>query len=133
MNIIQVPTYNAVINLGLQENNSTKIIEKAEVIQFIQSYQNKVLKKRNKLLSLKIYDTTIVCLGQVEPHIAIEFINYPKADLKPSDITSEAKRMTEELMIQFKQNRIVIVCTDQTIIIEQDNKLNPRIKEHKNE
>lgn len=53
MNIIQVPTYNAVINLGLQENYSNKTIEKAEVIQFIQSYQNKVLKERNKLLSLK--------------------------------------------------------------------------------
>lgn len=128
MNIIQVPTYNAVINLGLQENYSTKIIDKAEVIQFIQSYQNKVLKERNKLLSLKIYDTTIVCLGQVEPHLAIEFINYPKADVKPSEIKEEAKQLAAELMNEFNQNKIVMVCTDQTIVVEQNNNLDPRIK-----
>lgn len=128
MNIIQVPTYNAVINLGLQENYSTKIIDKAEVIQFIQSYQNKVLKERNKLLSLKIYETSIVCLGQVEPHLAIEFINYPKADVKPSEIKEEAKQLAAELMNEFNQNKIVMVCTDQTIVVEQNNNLDPRIK-----
>lgn len=41
--------------------------------------------------------------------------------------------MTEELMIQFKQNRIVIVYTDETILLEQHNELDPRIKKHKNE
>jgi hypothetical protein len=122
-----VNTYQASINLGLQRHYSDDLIPKEEVIQFIQDYQKSRLIKDKRLISVNIFKSSIVCIGQNEPHLVIQFIDYPKADLSHQDIKKEAVCLAKNLMHAYNQNRIVVVCTDETILLEKNDALDPRI------
>lgn len=122
-----VNTYQASINLGLQRHYSDDLIPKEEVIQFIQDYQKSRLIKDKRLMSVNIFKSSIVCIGQNEPHLVIQFIDYPKADLSHQDIKKEAVDLAKALMNEYNQNRIVIVCTNETILLEKSDVFDPRI------
>lgn len=122
-----VNTYQASINLGLQKHYSDELIPKQEIIQFIQDYQNSKLSSEKLLLSVNIFESNIVCIGQNEPHLIIQFINYPKADLNDQEIKQEAVDLAKFLMHKYHQNRIVVVCTDESILLEKSDLLDPKV------
>lgn len=122
-----VSTYQCSINLGLQKHYSDELIPKEDVIQYIQKFQKSRLASDNHLVSVNVFDSTIVCVGQKEPHLVIQFINYPKADLSHLEIKDEAVALAKALMKKFDQNRIVIICTDESILLEKSDSLDPRI------
>lgn len=122
-----VNTYQASINLGLQRHYSDDIIPEEEIIKFIQKYQKSRLAADQRLLSLNIFESALVCVGQNEPHLVIQFINYPKADLSHQEIKQEAVALAKALMNEYHQNRIVVVCTDESILLEKSDSLDPRI------
>lgn len=122
-----VNTYQASINLGLQRHYSDDLIPKEEVIQFIQDYQKFRLAADQRLLSLNIFESALVCVGQNEPHLVIQFIDYPKADLSHQDIKKEAVDLAKALMHAYQQNRVVVLCTDETILLEKSDALDPKI------
>jgi hypothetical protein len=122
-----VSTYQATINLGLKKFFSEELIPAAEVIAYIQHYQKKRGEDAERLISLNIQQTSIVCMDQNEPHLMIQFINYPKSDLNNHDIKAEAIHLAENLMREFNQHRSVIVCTDETVLLEENDKLDYRI------
>lgn len=123
-----VNTYQGSINLGLQRHYSDDLIPKEDVIQFIQDYQKSRLAIDKRLISVNIFESSIVCIGQNEPHLVIQLINYPKVDLSHQEIKQEAVDLAEALMNEYNQNRMVVVCTDETILMEKNDTLDPRIK-----
>ncbi|MFZ4102309.1 MAG: hypothetical protein ACOYKR_10155 [Sphingobacterium thalpophilum] len=65
--------------------------------------------------------------GQIEPHLKISFINYPKFELSPTVLKNEIEELSKQLMLTFKQNRVVIEYLDETIMLENSADIDPRI------
>lgn len=66
-----VNTYQASINIGLQRHYSNALIAKEDIIKFIQDYLKSKLAKHKRLTSINIFESTIVCIAQNEPHLVI--------------------------------------------------------------
>lgn len=66
--------------------------------------------------------------GQIEPHVTLSFINYPKFPLKVEILKKEIEELTKQLMNKFKQNRTIIEYLDETVMLEQREEIDPRIK-----
>ena len=120
--------FSAKVTLGLELGYTERLIEKTKIIQHIQKIQNDLIKSKNIFLSVSISDTNIVMGGQIEPHIILNFINYPKFPVKIEILKKEIEELTKQLMIEFKQNRTIIEYLDETLMLEQTEDIDPRIK-----
>ncbi len=127
MKTLNVKTFTANINLGLKKGYSEEKIPKNEVINFLQIYQNKLIEEENIYLSANVVESIIVLSGQIEPHLKIEFINYPRFIYKESLLKEKIIALAHLLMDKFEQNRIVIVFTDETFMIEKSDAIDPQI------
>jgi len=94
----------------------------------LQKHQNNRIKEAGVYLSAFVQKGDIVMSGQVEPHYKIEFINYPKFPLKESVFKDEITQLGKHLMSAFKQNRIVITFHDEIVMLEENQDIDPRIK-----
>lgn len=116
------------MTLGLEKGYTGNLIEKSLVIKFIQNYQDHLIKDKNIMLSVSLSVSTIILSGQEEPHLNLNFINYPKFPLEETVLKSEIENMTKSLMSEFKQNRVVIEYLDETVMLENSFETDPRIK-----
>ena len=48
------------------------------VTEYLQSYQDALIKEKNICLSVCVTECSIVFSGQNEPHLKFGFINYPR-------------------------------------------------------
>jgi hypothetical protein len=129
MNRISIKPFSAILTIGLERGYEKIIIEENDIINFIQNLQNKLIKEKQIYLSVSITNCKIVMSGQVEPHLKIGFINYPKFKLNPKDLKCEIEELAKQLMLNFKQNRVVIEYLDETIMFENDVHIDPRIQQ----
>lgn len=129
MNITKktLKAFSAKVTLGLEVGYSEKLIEKSKIIEHIQKVQNDLIHSKNIFLSVSISETNIVMGGQIEPHVTLSFINYPKFPLKVDVLKSEIESLTMELMKHFEQNRTIIEYLDETVMLEQREEIDPRI------
>ena len=127
MNIVSKPTYFASIAIGKQIGYSTKCYSKEKLVEVLQQFQKKQISERKVYLSACVSECEIVLSGQVEPHIKLEFINYPKFPLTKKQFKDEVELLAEYLMKELSQNRIVIVFHDETKMLELDENIDPRI------
>ncbi|MEO9952200.1 MULTISPECIES: hypothetical protein [Nonlabens] len=128
MNRISTKYFSAVINIGLEYGYEQKPIQENEIISFIQKYQDNLILNRNIHLSCSISKCIIVLSGQIEPHLKIGFINYPKFELEHSVLKKEIEKLTTSLMNKFIQNRIVIEFNDEIVMLEKNNMIDNRVK-----
>ena len=70
-------------------------------------------------------------LGQEEPSIELTFIQYPKFQKEEKELKKAIIDLIEGMMIKLAQNRVVIVFTDETIMLEKSDKIDPNIKLNK--
>ncbi|MBA6152794.1 hypothetical protein [Gelidibacter maritimus] len=126
----QTKPFSAKVTIGLEKGYSGNPIDKSLVIRFIQNYQDHLIKDKNIMLSVSLSECTIIFSGQEEPHLNLNFINYPKFPLDETDLKSEIEIMTKSLMSEFKQNRVVIEYLDETIMFEETCQIDPRIKQN---
>lgn len=89
---------------------------------------NSFCQQKNIFQSCSVSITTIVLNNQKEPHLKIDFINYPKFSLDEGIFKDEVLVIGKELMKQFEQNRILIIYTDETVMLEQSEEIDPRIR-----
>lgn len=127
MTIIVSKTFSATITFGMQIGYTEKLYSKDEFINNLQKFQKKQIFERNIYLSACISKCEIVLNGQIEPHIKLDFINYPKFPLDEGIFKYEIELLTTFLMDQFNQNRVVIVYHDETKMLEQNSNVNPKI------
>ena len=128
---VSVKPFSAKLTLGLELGYTKKLIEKSEIIKSIQKYQNQLIKDKNLVLSVSISECEIVLSGQIEPHLKINFINYPKFPLEEKKLKIEIEELTKYLMKKFEQNRVVIQYLDETVMLENSELIDPRIKINK--
>ena len=123
-----IKSFSAKVTFGLELGYTGELIEKTKIIKHIQKIQNKLIKNKDIFLSVSISECNIVMSGQIEPHLILSFINYPKFPLKIETLKKEIEQLTKQLMNKFKQNRTIIEYLDETIMLEQQGKIDPRIK-----
>jgi len=125
-----IKAFYATINMGLEFGYQKIKIDENKVIAFIQKYQNKLISDKNIYLSCSITNSKIVLSGQVEDHLKIGFINYPKFQLDHPILKAEIEDFAKNLMLEFHQNRIVIEFIDEIIMLEKTKEIDNRIKKH---
>jgi hypothetical protein len=124
-----IPPFYGILTIGLEIGYEKVKIDETEIITFIQSYQDDLIKNKEIYLSASISNCTIVLSGQIEPHLKISFINYPKFELPPAVLKFEIEKLSEQLLLTFKQNRVVIEYLDELIMLENSEEIDPRIQQ----
>jgi hypothetical protein len=122
-----IKTFTAVITLGLEIGYSKELYKNEYLIQTLQEYQRQRIDEASIYLSASISECIIVLGGQEEKHIKLEFINYPKFPLDVEVFKNEIIKLGSHLLNMMQQNRTVIVFTDETIMLEVDEAIDPRI------
>jgi len=123
-----VSTWKAAITMGCQIGYSNKQHSIKQIHQIITAIQLEIDKLLNIKLSAKVTPCSIVFMGQEESSVSIEFIQYPKFQYAVNDLEKAVKQFAEKLIIEAQQNRIVIVFTDKTVMMEITDQINPKIK-----
>ena len=123
----KIKTFQASIFIGLEYGYTQKQIDENLVIESLSELQKQLSAEKNIFLSASISKTVIVLNNQKEPHLKINFINYPKFPLDENIFKDEVLIIGKELMKQFEQNRILIIYTDETVMLEQSEEIDPRI------
>lgn len=126
-NRTSVNAFSAQVTIGLEKGYTQELISKVAIIEFLQDYQNILFKEKNIALSASVTACDIVFSGQVEPHLKLKFINYPKFPLNEALLKKEIEFMTHALMKEFSQNRVVIEYMDETVMFEDTDEIDPRI------
>ena len=121
-------TFTAQVTIGLQKKYSTEIIPLNIFKEKLLKTQQTILEKYNVELSTKIRLCEIIFLGQDESSVELEFIQYPKFPQKESVLKNAIVELTELMMIELDQNRVVIVFSDETIMLEQSDAIDPNIQ-----
>ncbi|MFV5699639.1 hypothetical protein ACM55H_14825 [Flavobacterium sp. ZT3R17] len=122
-----IQTFSAVITLGLQIGYSEDSYSKEYLINELQEYQKQRIDESGVYLSASVTECDIVLSGQNEKHLKLEFINYPKFPLEVEVFKKEIIKLGSHLLHKMKQNRTVIVFPDETIMLEIDEAIDPRI------
>jgi len=128
MNLLSFKTFTAQMTIGLFRGYSNKSIS-------IPEFKNALLKAQENIkalykieLSAKITRCEILFLGQEEPSVDLQFIQYPKFPQEESALKKAIVDLTEQLMKELEQNRVVIVFSDETIMLEQSGAIDPKIQ-----
>jgi hypothetical protein len=124
-----IPPFYGVLTIGLEIGYEKVKIDETKIITFIQAYQDALIKNKQIYLSTSISNCTIVLSGQTEPHLKISFINYPKFELPPAVLKFEIEELSKQLLLAFKQNRVVIEYLDEVIMLENSDEIDPRIQQ----
>ena len=124
-----LPPIYGILTIGLEIGYEKVKIDETEIITFIQAYQDELIKNKQIYLSASLANCTIVLSGQVEPHLKISFINYPKFELSPAVLKFEIEELSKQLLLAFKQNRVVIEYLDEVIMLENSEQIDPRIQQ----
>ena len=124
----KIKTFQASIFIGLEVGYTQKQIDENLVIESLSELQKQLSKEKDIYLSASISKTVIVLNNHKEQHLKIDFINYPKFPLSEDIFKDEVLIIGKELMKQFEQNRILIIYTDETVMFEQSEEIDPRIR-----
>jgi hypothetical protein len=117
----------ASICFGLQKGYSKTTIQMEEVMNYLQVLQNELIKEKQIHLSANCFSSTIVLSGQKEPHLNLQFFNYPKFPLEENVFKTSVEWITEKLMHQFEQNRVVVQFHDGNLMLEINEAVDPDI------
>lgn len=127
MNTVTVKTFTANVTLGLLRQYSNQKISLSEFKTALLRAQEHTKVTLNVALSAKINPCEIIFLGQEEPSIEVNFIQYPKFPQEENTLKKAIIQLTKLLMRELDQNRVVIVFSDETIMLEQSESIDPKI------
>ena len=122
-----IKTFTATITIGLEIGYTKENYSKEYLINELQEYQKKRIDESGVYLSASVSECIIVLSGQVEKHLKLDFINYPKFPLEVEVFKKEVVKLGSYLLYKIQQNRTVIVFSDETIMLEIDEAIDPRI------
>ena len=128
MKIIKNKTFTANAVIGLVRGYSQKKISIVEFKKVLLSAQQKIREQHAIGLSIKLSSTEIIFLGQEEPSIDLQIIQYPKFPQTEEVLKKVFLELIEILMLELEQNRVVIVFAEETIMLEQSDIIDPNIQ-----
>jgi len=127
MKVINTKPWTAKVSVGLQKGYSNERWTEAEFQDKLSVCQHRVKEMHGTLLSAAVTFGCIVFLGQKEPTAFLSFIQYPRLIQNETDLEKGVLRLAELLALAMEQNRIVIEFSDETVMLEQSNDLDPKI------
>jgi len=113
----KVKTYTATIYCGLK--NGYDGMTNLFYVEHIKDY----IENRSGGLCVTCTPTTFYYNGGQEPGIIVGIINYPRFPSSEEKIRNTAIQLAEELMIKCKQYRVSVVFPDETIMLENKEKI----------
>jgi hypothetical protein len=128
MESIIVKTFTAQATIGLYKGYSNELISLIDFKKALCNVQEQIKKEFDVPFSIKLSLCEIVFLGQEEPSVTLDFIQYPKF---PTDEVLLIKAIIQSvrlLMESLDQNRTVIVFQEETICLEKSEGIDPKIK-----
>ena len=128
MKIKTVKTYTAKLTLGLNSGYSDKKYSIDDVKRILLEAQEISRDESDTVLSAKLMPCEIFFLGQDELSVEIQFIQYPLLPKKEELLREAIIKLAEYMMDKLNQNRTVIVFSDETVMLEQSDCIDPRIK-----
>jgi len=115
----KLDTFTANIYLGLQHGYSGGHSSIDEVRSWVQLYCNE------EKLGVTLTPTEFIYVGGGEPGVIIGLINYPRFPSSEFEIKSRAIAIAQGLMKLCHQERVSVVFSDETIMLEKDEYPNP--------
>ena len=106
------PTYTATIYCGLQKGYSGEIENSAHFFELVKAFVDRVG------LCVNIAPLTSAYAQGSEPGFAVGLINYPRFPKSPEEIKKQALALAAILKEKMGQNRVSVVCTDETIMLD---------------
>ena len=128
MNSLITKTFTAQATFGLQKGYSSELITLKEFKNVLSISQQKTKEQFSVMLSTKMTLCEIVFLGQEEPSVTLDFIQYPKFPIEEEKLKLAILFLVEQLMLTLEQNRVVIIFPTETVMLEQSNEIDPRIQ-----
>jgi len=107
-------TFTANIYVGFREGYGDQLHTYNEAEQILQEYCDSIS------YCVSMTPTEFIYNGANEEGIIIGLINYPRFPSAREDIVNKAFAIAEIFLEKFNQNRISIVCSDKTYLIEND-------------
>lgn len=128
MNSVICKTFTAKLTIGLFRGYSKKRIPVPEFKKALLTAQESIKEQFKIELSAKLTLCEILFLGQEEPSMELQLIQYPKFPQEVAALKKAIVALTEMMMLELEQNRVVIVFTDETIMLEQSDTIDPTIQ-----
>lgn len=122
-----LPTFGGSLFIGLEKGYTGEKITEEDVISSLSRIQKELSDSQKIYLSASVSRTKIVLNDQNEDHLKIDFINYPKFPLRKDELKKEILDIAEKLMGAHSQNRMLAVFTDETVMLEKSDEIDPRI------
>ena len=107
-----VRTYTATIYCGLREGYTETLHGFHEVKGICQAFCNDIG------LCVSVVCVDFIYSGGHENGLAITLINYPRFPESRRGILKKALKLAEILLVNLKQNRISVVCSNKTYMLE---------------
>ena len=128
MNTTICKTFTAKLTFGLVRGYSKKRILISEFKTALLKAQVSIKERYNVELSVKATRCEVLFLGQTEPSMELQFIQYPKFPQEETALKKAIIALTELIMTKLEQNRVVVVFTDETIMLEKSDAIDPKIQ-----
>ena len=128
MNIITSKTFTATATIGLYKAYSNEVISLIDFKKELYRAQEEIKKEFDVALSTKITICEIVFLGQDEPSVTLDFIQYPKFPTEELLLQKAIIQLVKLLMERLDQNRTVIVFQAETLCLEKSKGIDPKIQ-----
>ena len=128
MNIITSKTFTATATIGLYKAYSNEVISLIDFKKELYRAQEEIKKEFDVALSTKITLCEIVFLGQDEPSVTLDFIQYPKFPTEELLLQKAIIQLVKLLMERLDQNRTVIVFQAETLCLEKSKGIDPKIQ-----
>jgi hypothetical protein len=128
MKSIIIKTFTATATIGLYKAYSNELISIIDFKKILYKAQEQIKKEFDVALSTKLTLCEIVFLGQEEPSVSLDFIQYPKFPTEEVLLKKAIIQLVKLLMENLDQNRTVIVFQEETICLEKSEKIDPKIQ-----
>jgi len=112
-------TFIAKIAVGFREGYSKKVHTIDEAYEIAQEYCNRIGLCVTVTPTRFIYTQNIGTPDGFEDGCFVELISYPTSPTSKYDIAGQAIDLGKIFMRRFKQNRMSVITSDQTYLIEQ--------------
>jgi len=128
MNSVVCTTFTAKATIGLARGYSKKRISVSEFKKALLQAQERIKVQQQIALSAQLTRCEILFLGQEEPAMELQFIQYPKFPQQEAALKEAITALVQLMMLALEQNRVVIVFTDETLMLEQSAAIDPSIR-----
>ena len=131
MKTITLPKWSACITIGMQKGYTEERLELNEIKNHLKDIQEIQIKREQLYLSANVYLSDIVLSGHDEPHLNLNFINYPRFPASQEQLKRGVLEIAEYLQRILEQNRVLITFEQEIIMLEENREINKGIIKEK--